>query len=89
MPYFVRIGAIRSNQSGVGSRGYQLFRRGRNIVVRWGPVKVMPGRQFFWIYKQEKRHHLASETAARAEFHRLIEERARTYSQLPLGSRIR
>jgi hypothetical protein len=57
-------------------------------MLRGGPVKVMPGRRFFWIYKQKKRYDLASETEAKAKFHQLIEERARTYSKLPLGSRI-
>jgi len=89
MPYFVRVGAIHSNKSGVGSRGYQLFRRGRNVIVRWGSVKVMPGRRFFWIYKQEKRSHLASEMAARAELKELVEARSKSYSKLPRGARIR
>jgi hypothetical protein len=34
VPYFVRIGAIKSNASGVGARGYHLLRRGRTIIGR-------------------------------------------------------
>ncbi len=51
MPYFVRIGKIATNKSGVGSRGWYARRRAKTIVVRWGSVDVVPaGSQlrFYW-----------------------------------------
>jgi hypothetical protein len=51
MPYFVRIGVIRSNQSGVGSRGYYVCRTGRTVEIKYGGVQVERGGQttrFFW-----------------------------------------
>lgn len=89
MAYFVRIGAIRTNMSGVGSRGYQLFRRGRTIVVRWGPVEVRRHRRFFWVHKpQEKIYRRASENAAKQEIREMMRVRERTYSKLPRSVRI-
>ena len=52
MPYFVRIGKIETNKSGVGSRGWYARRRAKTIVVRWGSVDVVPaGSQlrFYWV----------------------------------------
>lgn len=89
MPYFVRIGAVDSNKSGVGSRGYQLFRRGRHIVARWGAVKVIPGRRFFWIYQREDKYPCTSEKAARAKLRELVKSRSKSYSKLPKGVRIK
>lgn len=87
MPYFVRIGAIKSNVSGIGSRGYHLFRRGRTVVIRWGPVVVVRGRirKFRWVSQQERRYTLRTPEAARADCARRIAERAATYSRLPCG----
>jgi hypothetical protein len=42
VPYFVRIGKIEMNKSGVGSRGWYVRRRAKMIVVRWGSVDVVP-----------------------------------------------
>lgn len=91
MAYFARIGAIRQNKSGVGARGYQLFRRGRQIMARWGSVKVAPGRKFSWAYgPQEKKYRYASEQAAREAMQELIKRRVESegYSRLPAGSKI-
>jgi len=86
--HFVRIGVIESNLSGVGARGYQLFRRGRSIVARWGPVVVLPGANFRWVYWQQKVYKLASETAAKTKYAKLLTQRAATYSRLPTGRSI-
>jgi hypothetical protein len=90
MAYFVRIGAVPTNQSGVGSRGYQIFRRGKVVTVRWGPVEVRPGRRFFWRGTSEKRFPYRSEQSARnwcdEEIRRRIERER--YSRLPLGQKI-
>jgi hypothetical protein len=40
MPYFVRIGRISTNKSGVGSRGYHAYRRGMTVRVIFGPVRI-------------------------------------------------
>ena len=88
MPYFVRIGAIETNKSGVGSRGYQLIRRGATIIARWGAVRVLPGPRFFWISWREKRYPMYSESAAKSEYQRMVEKRIATYSKLPRGTRI-
>jgi hypothetical protein len=72
MAYFVKIGAIDRNKSGVGSRGYQLFRRGRKVIARWGSVRVAPGRKFYWAYRpQEKVYPYRSEEMARERLQEL------------------
>jgi hypothetical protein len=51
VPYFVKIGRIETNKSGVGSRGWYVRRRVRTFVVRWGSVDVVPGGgqvKFYW-----------------------------------------
>ena len=92
MAYFVKIGAIQQNKSGVGARGYQLLRHRRDIVARWGAVKVAPGRKFSWAYgRQEKTYKYKSDQAARQampEFVKLRVERE-GYSRLPSGAKIR
>jgi hypothetical protein len=91
MAYFVRIGAIQQNKSGVGARGYQLFRRGRQIVERWGAVKVAPGRKFSWAYSpQDKTYRYKSEEAAREAMQSLVRRRIEQedYERLPMGAKI-
>jgi hypothetical protein len=90
MPYFVRIGVIPTNKRGVGSRGYQMFRRGRTIVVRWGAVEVRPHGRFFWFHEpQEKVYRHASESAAKRAIREMMRLREQTYSKLPRGVAIR
>jgi len=89
MPYFVRIGPIVENKSGVGSRGYHMFRRGCQIVTRWGAVVVSPGRRFSWSGKTvEKVYNRNSEADAKRDLVRMVEEREKEYNRLPSGSRI-
>lgn len=90
MPYFVRIGAIPTNWSGVGARGYQIFRRAKVVTVRWGPVEVRPGRRFFWRGKSEKKFPYRSEQSARAWYKAELERRVKRerYSLLPVGQKI-
>ncbi len=89
MPYFVKIGANPTNYSGVGSRGYQIYRRARRVNRTWGSVEVRPGRHFVWIYTQQKVHNCSSERAAVALVRKLVDEReAAGYSRLPPGRRI-
>jgi hypothetical protein len=90
MPYFVKIGAMPGNKSGVGSRGYQLFRRGRVVIARWGGVTVDPGRKFYWRSLQEKRYRHRSEAEAKLDLQTRIADRIDIdgYSRLPTGARI-
>jgi hypothetical protein len=91
MAYFVKIGAIPQNKSGVGARGYQIFRRGRNVITRWGAVTVAPGRKFPWAYRyQEKIFKFRSVLAAQEELRGLIRIREERdgYSRLPAGAKI-
>jgi hypothetical protein len=91
MAYFVKIGSIPTNKSGVGSRGYQLFRRGRYIVVRWGAVEVIKPRRFYWCYKpQEKIYSCKSALAAKEEMREMTRHRIENegYSALPVGAKI-
>jgi hypothetical protein len=47
MPYLVKIGAIQTNKSGVGSRGYHIYRRSQTLVTVWGRVEVRPRERDF------------------------------------------
>lgn len=85
MPYFVRVGVVEQNLSGVGTRGYHLFRRGRTVVARWGPVEVLPGRQFRWVYRRERRYTMRSEAVAIADYERRVADRMESYDRLPRG----
>lgn len=92
MPYFVNIGAFPGNKCGVGSRGYQLFRRGRRITARWGAVMVTARKQFCWCHTpQEKVWSFRSEKRAAEEVKVLAEARVSEdgYSRLPRGVKIR
>lgn len=88
MPYFVSIGAIKSNKSGVGARGYHLFRRGRTIISRWGAVEVLPGRMFRWVWRRQKTYLMRSEIAAKSSYQRRLRERSASYDRLPVGATI-
>jgi hypothetical protein len=89
MPYFVQIGAHTGNKCGVCSRGYHLFRRARTVIARWGAVVVLPGREFRWIYQQERRYVLRSRDVAQIECRKMAAKRSATYSRLPKGVSIR
>lgn len=91
MAYFVRIGGIHTNKSGVGARGYELLRRGRVIQVRWGAVKVLPGARFVWVWNppQKRSWSFRSEAIAKLEYEKRLKERKKNrYSKLPNGARI-
>jgi len=91
MPYFVRVGPFRGNVSGVGARGYHIFRRAQKVIVRWGAIEVRPGARFYWRYTSEKVFRLGSVTAAASKLAAEIKRRTgrEHYSRLPSGQRIR
>src|ERR1700730_5712205 len=87
MAYFVKIGAIPENKSGVGSRGYHAYRRGKRIIRIWGAVQVMPGRRFYWahIKQQKKTIPCVSVAAAIQSLADIADDLERKrYSRLPL-----
>jgi hypothetical protein len=91
MPYFVKIGPMPRNKSGVGSRGFHIYRRGANVRCVWGAVEVRPGRQFFWAHTTQHRIWRCASVAAAVRKTRLLsDERVRKdgYARLPVGARI-
>ncbi len=91
MTYFVRVGPFRENASGVGARGYHIFRRGNKVVVRWGAIEVKPGARFLWRYVKEKLCRFGSTNAAKVWLANELNRRSerRDYSPLPTGQKIR
>src|SRR5688500_5219486 len=96
MPFLVRIGRIETNVSGVGARGYAVFRVGRTVVTLFGKVEALgSGRtRFFWRRNPaRKTYRCRSIEAARKLARRLIQEQLSEgvsggYQRLPGGVRI-
>jgi hypothetical protein len=90
MPYFVRIGPIRTNWTKVGSRGYHIFRRGRRVFHRWGHVEVKHGPKFFWSWYQEGEARCRNEKEAAEWLAAEVQRRMKRekYQRLPPGQRI-
>jgi hypothetical protein len=92
MPYLVKIGAIRTNKSGVGSRGYHIYRRSHRVITVWGRVEVKPrGKRFYWASTtQYKEVSYPSIPAALERMKALVDQRIQgeKYSLLPRGARI-
>src|SRR5450755_3364898 len=57
MPYLIYIGANEANRAGTSSKGYWIYRRGFDVVARWGPIDSMGARgaRFRWRHHQEQR----------------------------------
>jgi hypothetical protein len=98
MPYMVRVGAIDTNVSGVGSRGYAVFRSGRRVTVWFGKIEVRGSgvSRFYWCRQPSKKKHPLCKTVeqARALARDLIQEQLRdgvkgSYLKLPPNVRIR
>lgn len=101
MPYFIRIGVIKGNKSGVGSRGWYIRRRGTSLVVRWGAVAVVRNNagnpvQLAWAdwnWPQEKIHPCGNVDRANARAKQLIAAKAHSrdgpYEKLPCGVKIK
>lgn len=92
MAYFVNIGSSGTNsynKSGVGSRGYQILRRGRTVHCRWGGVTVV-SRKFRWMAApREIKYPCSSVRAARRFYDDKVQERlAGRYTQLSAGNAI-
>jgi hypothetical protein len=92
MSYLVKIGAIKENKSGVGSRGYHVYRRRRSVITVWGHIEVRPKSRFYWAQTtQHQKKTFSSENRAmehkRGVVDRLIDNEG--YSKLPVGVVIR
>jgi hypothetical protein len=92
MPYLIKIGPIKENKSGVGSRGYHVYRRGRTVVSEWGPVDVVRSgnRMFDWSFAPQPRvERYASVQIARDALNKHLARRERNgYSLLPARVKI-
>lgn len=91
MAYFVRVGVISENKSGVGARGYQLYRRGSSVITRWGGVEVTTKRSYFWaVTPQEKIYRCRTPELARLKCAELATRRVgeEKYQRLPSGAKI-
>jgi hypothetical protein len=98
MPYLTCIGthgATRLNSNGLGSRGYWVFRKGSEVIVRFGPVQVVGTRpyQVKWIGSyNEKRHPCRTPQQARKRLAKILLEKTHPkhgYTRLEPGTRIR
>ncbi len=93
MAYLTLVGHVPQNQTGVGSRGYHVFRRGRTVVTMWGAIEVRrnPGATFHWAYTpRRKSYRRGSEAAAIDLLKRIVAEQlAQGYTRLPPGSHIK
>lgn len=96
MRYFIKVGRIESNKSGVGARGYAVERSGRTVTIWNGPIDAISGR-FYWrsarsVQCWELKHR--TEAEARADVKQLVRRQVSTanrsgkYTQLPPGVRI-
>jgi hypothetical protein len=91
MPYFVKIGAVKQNISGVGSKGYHHFRRGQCIITRWGAVDAVHAKFYWRGSPAEKIYTHRSEKLAQLDLQERnrVREKIEHYSRLPSGVKIR
>ena len=93
MSYLTNIGLQPRNQSGVGARGYHVFRRRLTVSTRWGRVLVLPGQipQFKWATTPRLNRKRFSSLDAAMRCLRSIQKRkeGRGYRRLPKGQRIK
>jgi hypothetical protein len=88
MPYFVRVGVIEQNKSGVGARGYYLSRRGTVVSVTFGGIAVLGDRSFVWAWRKPRlvTHRCRTVDLARTKYRALVDEKLREgYARLPTG----
>lgn len=97
MPYLVRIGRIDENVSGVGSRGYAVFRNGRSVTVWFGKIEAIGSgtTRFYWSREPTVKRQPACRTIAEARNlarklvrQQLLPNAKGRYMRLPAGIRI-
>lgn len=98
MRVFVRIGSIKTNKAGIGSRGWCIARRGTKVETVWGGVEVVSagGRTtFYWaagwpktLTEARRTVHAADALVRGKVAEQLGSGRSGGYQRLPAGTRI-
>ncbi len=92
MPYlFASVPSKRTNASGVGARGYHVFRRGRKVGCEWRRVEFRSviKQMFFWNSAMRKVYRCSSEKSALALLKSIVQMKlAKGYQRLPSGVKI-
>lgn len=86
------VGRNEGNVGGRSSKGYAIRRRGRSVVMRWGPVEVIGGGgRIHWLTCPQKRTRQCPSVLAAAQYVRRIVQAKETsgYDVLPGRVRIR
>jgi len=90
--YLILVGHIPENISGVGARGYHVYRRHTVVHVAWGRIGTVQRRAVGFIWKQtpvRKIHKCWTVRRAKAKRQELIDEQlAQGYRRLPPGQPI-
>jgi hypothetical protein len=92
MAWYVLVGHIPQNKSGVGARGYQLFRRGTVVYCRYGKIVVSGGMTstFRWAHHVTNLQYRCRTANAAKQKKKSIERKLDGYySRLPEGVTIR
>ena len=82
MPYLTCIGGhgvVANNNGGTGARGYWIFRRGTNVIIRYGPVQVCRARTVWieWLHFKELNERCGSTKKAGERLRQIIHEKTR------------
>jgi hypothetical protein len=99
MPYFINIGLFKGLKSGLGARGWHIWRKGKAINVCFGPIEVRNRypKRFTWAAGPTKQKFSKSSVeAAKKEMQRRIGEKQserrangdKAYQKLPAGQKI-
>lgn len=92
MAWYVLVGHIPQNKSGVGARGYQLLQRGTRVECRYGKIVVTGGMTstFRWAHHVSNKAYRCGSVAAATKKKAAIERQLDAYyHRLPAGVRIR
>lgn len=100
MGYYVNVGHFNENKSGLGSRGWRIWRRGNSVHLMWGAVRVHHLKRKVVIEWTELRPQVRTHrfrSASLAEKFRLLRIKTKTsgrngnkgYSKLSKGGKIR
>ena len=100
MAYFMNVGRVEGLKWGLGSRGWQIWRRGKVVFVRWGAIEILSGypKRVFWTGDfQPEKYRFPNENSAIQERARRIKQKTTgkigswhgVYQRLPRGQTIR
>lgn len=92
MPYLTRVGHIPLNKTGVGARGYHVYRRGKSVRVIWGAIEVERRQtvRICWARATAQRdYRYRTESAAADALQQIVEEKElKGYVRLGVGAKI-